>query len=206
MSLLIKNASWVITLDDAGRRLKNADIAIDGPAITAIGTGLGEAAAASGRTFDEVIDARGMVVIPGLVNTHHHLYQTLTRNIPATQDIPLFPWLVRLYEVWRELDEAAVEAGALVGLGELLRTGCTTSSDHHYVFPAGASGRLIDAQIHAAATLGIRFHPCRGSMSLGRSAGGLPPDEVIQPAGVILDDSRRLAEAYHDRSRFAMCR
>ena len=205
MSLLIKAASWVITLDDRGERFRDADVLVRGPAIAAIGPGVGEAAAAAGERLEETIDGRGKVVIPGLVNTHHHLYQTLSRSIPATQDIPLFPWLVKLYEVWRELDEEAVEVGALVGLAELLKTGCTTSVDHHYVFPRGA-GDLIDAQVAAARRLGIRFHPTRGSMSLGRSQGGLPPDEVVQGEEEILADSRRLAEAYHDPSRYSMCR
>ncbi|MHB8926414.1 MAG: 8-oxoguanine deaminase [Bacillota bacterium] len=205
MSLLVKRADWVITLNDRGERVREADVLVRGPAIAAIGPGVGEAAVAAGEPIDETIDGRGKAVIPGLVNTHHHLYQTLTRNIPATQDLPLFPWLVKLYEVWRELDEEAVEVGALVGLGELLKTGCTTSTDHHYVFPKGAGG-LIDAQIRAAKRLGIRFHPTRGSMSLGRSQGGLPPDDVVQSEEEILADSRRLAETYHDPAPYSMCR
>lgn len=205
MSLLVKRADWVITLNDRGERVREADVLVRGPAIAAIGPGVGEAAVAAGEPIDETIDGRGKAVIPGLVNTHHHLYQTLTRNIPATQDLPLFPWLVKLYEVWRELDEEAVEVGALVGLGELLKTGCTTSADHHYVFPKGAGG-LIDAQIRAAKRLGIRFHPTRGSMSLGRSQGGLPPDDVVQSEEEILADSRRLAETYHDPAPYSMCR
>lgn len=216
MSLLIRKADWVITLNDRGERVREADVLVRGPAIAAIGPGVGEAALAAGERIDEAIDGQGKVVIPGLVNTHHHLYQTLTRNIPAVQDIPLFPWLVKLYEVWRELDEEAVEVGALVGLGELLKTGCTTSADHHYVFPRGAraggpaaapgAGGLIDAQIAAARRLGIRFHPTRGSMSLGRSQGGLPPDDVVETDDEILADSRRLAGAHHDSSRYSMCR
>ena len=212
MSLLIEKADWVITLNDRGERVREADILIRGPAIAAIGPGAGEAALAAGEGIDETIDGRGKLAIPGLVNTHHHLYQTLTRNIPDVQDLPLFPWLLKLYEIWRGLDEEAVEVGALVGLGELLKTGCTTSADHHYVFPrgagaaSGAAGGLIDTQIAAARRLGIRFHPTRGSMSLGRSQGGLPPDDVVQTEDEILADSRRLAETYHDPSRFSMCR
>lgn len=223
MTLLIEKADWVITMNGRGERLREADVLVRGPAIVALGPGAGAAARAearaSGEPIVEVIDGRGKVVIPGLVNTHHHLYQTLTRNIAEVQDIPLFPWLVRLYEIWRELDREAVEVGALVGLGELLKTGCTTSADHHYVFPrkagagggdrgdgAGAGRGLIDAQIEAARRLGIRFHPTRGSMALGRSRGGLPPDDVVQTEEEILADSRRLAETYHDPSRYAMCR
>jgi len=226
VSLLIEKADWVITLNDRGERVQGADVLVRGPAIAAIGPGVGEAARAAGESIAETIDGRGKVVIPGLVNTHHHLYQTLTRNIPDVQGLPLFPWLLKLYEIWRGLDEEAVEVGALVGLGELLKTGCTTSADHHYVFPRGAGGApgavpgapgaavgapgtaggLIDAQIAAARRLGIRFHPTRGSMSLGRSQGGLPPDDVVQTEDEILADSRRLAGAFHDPSRFSMCR
>jgi cytosine/adenosine deaminase-related metal-dependent hydrolase len=129
--------------------------------------------------FDRRIDARGKVVLPGLVNTHHHLPQVLTRNVPAVQEAPLFPWLTGLYQIWRGWDEAAVDVAARVGLGELLLTGCTTTTDHLYLFPRGQE-RLIDAEISAARDLGIRFHPTRGSMSRGQSQGGLPPDDVCQ--------------------------
>jgi 8-oxoguanine deaminase len=219
VSLLIEKADWVITQNDRGERPRGADILVRGAAIAAIGPGVGEAARATGEPLDETIDGRGKVVIPGLVNTHHHLYQTLTRNIPAVQDIPLFPWLRKLYEIWRGIDAEAVEVGALVGLGELLKTGCTTSADHHYVFPRGSGGAapgaggasgaaegLIDIEIAAARRLGIRFHPTRGSMSLGRRRGGLPPDDVVQAEDEILADSRRLVAAYHDPSPFSMCR
>ncbi|CEP67646.1 Amidohydrolase 1 [Moorella glycerini] len=200
MALLIKNAEWIITLDSEGHRYRQADLLIEGPAIKAIGSNL---PAGDG---DEIINARGKVVLPGLINTHHHLYQTLTRNIPATQDIPLFPWLVTLYEIWRELTPEAVRQGALVGLGELLKTGCTCSSDHHYVFPRGQGNELIDIEIQAARELGIRFHATRGSMSLGKSRGGLPPDEVVQKEDEILADSERLIRQYHEAGPFAMCR
>nr|WP_277998997.1 8-oxoguanine deaminase [Moorella sulfitireducens] len=196
---MIKNAEWIITLDDEGHRYRQADLLIEGPAIKAIGHNL---PAGDG---DEVINAGGKVVIPGLINTHHHLYQTLTRNIPATQDIPLFPWLVALYEIWRELTPEAVRLGALVGLGELLKTGCTCSTDHHYVFPRGQGKEIIDLEIQAARELGIRFHANRGSMSLGRSRGGLPPDEVVQDEDEILADSERLIQQYHETGPYAMC-
>lgn len=201
MALLIKDADWIITLDRKGRRIKNGSILIENNVITRLGTDV---------TVDqswevEVLNAKGKVVIPGLVNTHHHLYQTLTRNIPATQDIPLFPWLVKLYEIWRELTPEAVRIGSLVGLGELLLTGCTTSTDHHYVFPKGSNG-LIEVQIEAARQLGIRFHPTRGSMSLGRNSGGLPPEEVVQDEDAILADSENLINKYHDPEKYSMCR
>jgi cytosine/adenosine deaminase-related metal-dependent hydrolase len=145
------------------------------------------------------------VVLPGLVNTHHHLPQVLTRNVPRVQEAPLFRWLSELYEVWRGLDATAVEAAARVGLAELLLTGCTTTSDHLYLFPRGQE-RLIDAEILAARELGIRFQPTRGSMSRGRSQGGLPPDDICQDEATILDDSRRLLREYHDPRPGAMTR
>ena len=210
MSLLIKGADWIITLNPQGERIRGGDILVRGPAIAAIGAGATLGSDAAGELL-EVIDARGLVVLPGFVNTHHHLYQVLTRGIPAVQDVPLFPWLTTLYEVWREITPEAVGVAARVGLGELLKTGCTTSADHHYVFPRGSAsswgqGGFIEAEIAAARELGIRFHPCRGSMSLGRSRGGLPPDEVVQEEEEILRDCRRLADTYHDPGRYSMCR
>src|SRR5262245_45731825 len=151
------------------------------------------------------IDATGKVVLPGLVNTHHHLPQTLTRNVPQVQEAPLFRWLVELYEIWRGIDADAVDAAARVGLGELLLTGCTTSTDHLYLFPRGEE-RLIDVEIAAARELGIRFQPTRGSMSRGKSQGGLPPDDVVQDEAAILEDSRRLIREHHDPRPLAMTR
>ena len=199
---LIRNALAVVTMDDAGSEVPGGDVLVRDGVIAAVGLGLdapvGEAC--------EVIDATGKVVLPGLVNTHHHLYQTLTRNLPRVADAKLFDWLVELYEVWRGLDEDAVEAGALVGVAELLLTGCTSTTDHFYVFPSGAPGDLLDRTIEAAAVLGIRFHPTRGSMSRGRSLGGLPPDDVVQGEDAILADCERVLARWHDPSRFSMCR
>jgi 8-oxoguanine deaminase len=198
--LLIKNAQWIISLDDEGTRYQNADLLIEGNVIKAIGKKLEV-------DYDTpVIDATGKVVIPGMVNTHHHFYQTLTRAIPSTQEIELFDWLTQLYEIWRELDEESVYFGSLVAMGELLKTGCTTSTDHHYVFPRGKSTELIDIQIKAAKELGMRFHPTRGSMSLSKKDGGLPPDDVVQTEEEILEDSERLIKLYHDPNPYAMCR
>lgn len=199
MALLIKNAAFIATMDAQGRELRGEDILIDGPKITAMGKNLPVPAQA------KVVDASGHWVFPGLINTHHHLYQTLTRCIGQIQQAELFPWLKFLYPIWAGLTGDAVYAGALVGLGELLKSGCTTASDHHYVFPRGQS-MLIDREIEAAAELGIRFHPCRGSMSLGEKDGGLPPDSVIQSEEEILADSLRLIENYHDSREYAMCR
>lgn len=155
------------------------------------------------QTADEVIDATGHVVIPGLVNTHHHLYQNLTRVVPAAQDALLFDWLKTLYPIWSRMGPEHIRISALVGLAELAETGCTTSSDHLYLFPNGAR---LDDEIEAAAETGMRFHAMRGSMSIGESQGGLPPDSLVEAESAILADCQRVIEAYHDTSRFAMIR
>ncbi|MDF2958304.1 MAG: hydroxydechloroatrazine ethylaminohydrolase [Paenibacillus sp.] len=199
-TLLIKNARSIVTMDGENRVIKNGSLYAEGQEIIAIGDNLPY------ETADKVIDARNKIVYPGLINTHHHLYQTLTRNIPLAQDCPLFDWLLTLYEIWRHLEPEDIYLSAMVGLGELLKSGCTTSSDHFYCFPRGISTELIDEEIRAAAELGIRFYPTRGSMSLGRSDGGLPPDEVCQSEDEILRDTRRVIEKFHDPSRFSMLR
>lgn len=199
-SILIRNVRAILTMDDHRTRISGGSIYVEGPAIRAIGPSV------PFETADVVIDARGMVALPGLVNCHHHLYQTLTRAVPLAQDCELFDWLVTLYEIWRHLGPEDLYLGALVGLGELLKTGCTTSADHFYVFPRGTVSDLIDWEIRAAQEVGIRFHPTRGSMSRGRSRGGLPPDEVCQSEDEILRDTRRLIETYHDPAPYAMCR
>jgi len=154
---------------------------------------------------DHVIEASGMVVLPGLINTHHHLYQTLTRALPAVQDVELFDWLRNLYRVWGELTGEAVHVSTKLGLAELLLSGCTTVSDLFYVFPDG-SDVSIDIEINAARELGVRFHPGRGSMSRGKSQGGLPPDEVVQTEEAILYDSERLIHTYHEPAPGGMVR
>ncbi len=196
--LLIKNALRVVTMDDRGTELTGADVLIRGRVIVAVGKDLDEDGA-------QVLDARGCVVIPGMVNTHHHLCQTLTRATPAAQDAKLFDWLVYHYTVWRHLTPEYAALGAQVGLGELLLTGCTTSTDHTYLYPRGLTG-LVDAQIEAAKSLGIRFHPTRGSMSVGSSKGGLPPDDCTQAEEEILRDGERLVKEYHDNGAYAMTR
>jgi cytosine/adenosine deaminase-related metal-dependent hydrolase len=189
-------------MDDARRRIPGGWVLVNGERIEALGAPpLPPAIAATASR----IDATGRVVLPGLVNTHHHLPQVLTRCVPRVQEAPLFRWLGDLYEAWRGFDEEAVETAATIGLGELLLTGATTTSDHLYLFPTGQQ-RLIDAEIRAARRLGIRFHATRGSMSVGRSAGGLPPDDVCQDEETILADSLRLAREYHDPRPFAMVR
>jgi len=152
-----------------------------------------------------VIDASSLAVVPGFVNTHHHFYQTLTRNLPAVQDAKLFDWLVYLYEVWKYIDEESIYYSSLLAMTELLKTGCTCTTDHHYVFPKQCKGQdLTGAQFKAADQLGMRFSPTRGSMSLSKKDGGLPPDTVVQTEDEILEDSERVIKLYHDTSPMAM--
>lgn len=186
-------------MNDQDLILENADLLIEENKISKTGFNLGERA-------DQVLDAAGKIVLPGFINTHHHLFQTLFRCLPAIQNKPLFPWLTHLYHWWRHLTPEAVRVGALVGIGELLLTGCTTTTDHFYVYPKGVRGDLLDETIQAARDLGIRFYPTRGSISLGQSQGGLPPDELTQTEEEILKDSRRIIETYHDPSPFSLCR
>ncbi|MBQ0941800.1 8-oxoguanine deaminase [Ideonella sp. 4Y16] len=197
-TLLIRDADVVATMDDERRELPRASVLIRGRAIEAIGP-----ADTLPREADEVIDARGHVVIPGLVNTHHHMYQSLTRAIPAAQDAELFGWLRTLYPIWAGLTPEMARVSAQVAMAELLLSGCTTSSDHLYLYPNGVR---LDDTIEAAASIGLRFHPTRGSMSVGESAGGLPPDHLVEREDAILRDTRRVIEAFHDPSRHSMLR
>ncbi len=154
-------------------------------------------------TADVTVDLSGHVVLPGLVNTHHHLYQTLTRVVPAAQDSGLFEWLRALYPIWARMSPDHVRVSTRLGLAELALSGCTTAFDHHYLWP---NGSLVDDQIEGSIPVGIRFHVSRGSMSLGESEGGLPPDAVVEPEQLILEDSRRVVEAYHDPAPGSMTR
>ena len=187
--LLITDAELVATVDDARREIAGGWVAVTDGAISGVG-GPGDPRPDAVRT----IDARGCLVTPGLVNTHHHLYQNLTRAFAPALTGGLFDWLVTLYPLWARLDEEAAYVSAYVGLTELALGGCTTSTDHLYVHPRGA-GDLITAEIAAARDLGMRFHPTRGSMSLSVKDGGLPPDSVVQDDDEILAESRRLVEA-----------
>jgi cytosine/adenosine deaminase-related metal-dependent hydrolase len=198
-TILIKNALRIARMNDTRDELTDSDILIEGNVIKELGKGLAVQA-------DRVIDAKGCVVLPGFVNTHHHLYQTLTRNLPPAQDSKLFDWLIYHYGVWRHVTPEGVNISAQVGLGELLLSGCTTSSDHFYLFPGGRSAELIDREIEGAAAVGMRFHACRGSMSRGKSKGGLPPDDVVQTEDEIMKDCERLVRKYHDRKPLAMTR
>ena len=197
-TLLIRDADLVATMDNDRRELGRASVLVRGRAIEAIGP-----ADAMPREADEVIDARGHVVVPGLVNTHHHMYQSLTRAIPAAQDAELFGWLRTLYPIWAGLTPEMVRVSTQVAMAELLLSGCTTSSDHLYLYPNGVR---LDDSIEAAAAIGMRFHAARGSMSVGESAGGLPPDALVEDEARILADTQRLIEAWDDKGRYAMLR
>ncbi|MFZ9717636.1 MAG: 8-oxoguanine deaminase, partial [Ilumatobacteraceae bacterium] len=185
-------------MDNNRREISDGWVAITDGFVSAIGSGMPPAA-------KQVVDATDCLVTPGLVNTHHHLYQNLTRAFPPMTHAPLFGWLQTLYPLWRSLDEESANVSAWVGLAELALSGCTTSTDHLYVHPAGA-GDLLSAEIAAARDIGVRFHPTRGSMSLSIKDGGLPPDDVVQDHDVILEESTRAVSMHHDRSRGAMVR
>jgi cytosine/adenosine deaminase-related metal-dependent hydrolase len=196
--LVIANARCVATMDGARREILGGWVAITGGLVSAVGEGPAPEAA-------QTIDATGCLVTPGLINTHHHLYQNLTRAFPAMTDKPLFGWLQSLYPLWRAIDTESVYVSAWVGLAELALSGCTTSSDHLYLHPQGA-GDLLTAEIEAAKDLGIRFHPTRGSMSLSEKDGGLPPDDVVADDDEILAASEAAVLRHHDRSHGAMTR
>ena len=195
-TLLVKDCDLLITMDEQRRRIAGGGLFVRDNFIEQVGPTSGLPA-----TADIVIDARGKVVLPGLVNTHHHLYQTLTRCV--AEDDCLFDWLKTLYPIWAGLTPEAVYVSAKVGLAELLLSGCTTASDHLYIYPNGAK---IDDEIRAAQELGIRFHPCRGSMSLGESKGGLPPDSVVEDEEAILRDTQRAIEQFHEPQPGGMVR
>ena len=197
-TLLIRHIAQLVTCDDSDRILQNADLYCEDGFIKTIGHDLDIPA-------DRVIDGSHMFCYPGLVNTHHHLYQVFSRNLPQVQNMELFDWLRTLYEIWKNLDADVIRLSSLTGMGELMKHGCTTCFDHHYVFPAG-SGDLLGAQFAAADELGIRMYASRGSMDLSKKDGGLSPDSVVQTVDEILRDSVHAIEAYHDASYGAMHR
>ena len=194
MRLLVKNAAVLVTMDGDRRELKGGCLLVEGGIITSVGP---EVAA------DEVLDASGCVVTPGLVNTHHHLYQSLTRVVPGGQDALLFGWLQTLYPIWAKMRPEHMKISAQVGLAELALSGCTMSSDHLYLYPNGVQ---LEDTIDAAQSLGMRFHPTRGSMSIGESDGGLPPDSLVEREADILEDSIRLVDKWHDAAEGSMLR
>ncbi|MES2050112.1 MAG: 8-oxoguanine deaminase [Pseudomonadota bacterium] len=197
-TLLIKNARVLVTMDAERREIANGAVFIRGNVIEQVGNSTDLPA-----TADEIIDATNHVVIPGLINTHHHMYQSLTRVIPAAQNGELFNWLNNLYPIWANLTPEMVHVSTQVAMAELMLSGCTTSSDHLYIYPNGCK---LDDSIEAAQKIGMRFHAARGAMSVGQSKGGLPPDRVVETEAAILQDTQRLIETYHDTSRFAMQR
>ncbi len=192
---VLKNAQIILTMDDARRELAGADLRMRDGVIVELGVDL--------ETQGQVIRADGCVVTPGLVNTHHHLYQSLTRAVPGGQDALLFGWLQTLYPIWSRFGPEELFVSAQTGLAELALSGCSLSSDHLYLYPNG--GRLDDT-IAAAAEIGLRFQPTRGSMSIGESAGGLPPDDLVEQESAILEDCVRVVDAFHDARDGSMCR
>ncbi len=194
--ILIRNAAAVVTMNSTREEISGGDVLIRGGVIAAVGTNL----AAPGA---EVVEGKGCVVTPGLVNTHHHLYQTLTRAVPGGQDALLFGWLKTLYPIWAGFGPEEMFVSTQVGLAELALSGCTLTSDHLYLFPKGAR---LDDTIAAAAEVGLRFHPTRGAMSIGESMGGLPPDSLVEREAAILDDMIRVVDAHHDPRDGAMVR
>jgi cytosine/adenosine deaminase-related metal-dependent hydrolase len=201
MRTLITDIAFLMTGNVLRQELKDAYVVVDDNIITAIGTGTPVLDAPA----DRVISGTRMLMMPGFVNTHHHLYQTLFRNVPQVEHAKLFDWLTFLYEHWKYIDEEAVYTSAQVGICEMLKTGVTTTTDHLYLYPYG-NNTIIDAEIRAARDVGVRFHPTRGSMSLSKKDGGLPPDSVVQTDEEILVESERVIHQYHDRGRYAMTR
>lgn len=195
--ILVKNAKAIVTCDTADRVLKNYDILIDGAKIVQIGPDL---------TCPDAdrINAEDMFVFPGLVNTHHHLLQAFSRNIPQIQSAELFDWLLFLYHVWTKVNPEYIYYSSMVAMGEMIKYGCTTCFDHHFAFPKKSSKFIIDRQFEAAQSLGLRFHSGRSCFSRGKKEGGLPPNELVEPLNEILEDSVRLVEKFHDPSMFSM--
>lgn len=190
MKTIIKNIDTVVTCDSLDSVKENVDILIEDGIIRGIG---------KYDEGDKIIDGKNKIFYPGLINTHHHFYQIFTRNLPQVQNLELFDWLKYLYEIWKKLDEETIYYSSMTAMGELLKHGCTTAFDHHYVFPQN-SENFIDTQFAAAKDLGMRFVASRGSMDLSVKDGGLPPDSVVQSVDGILKDSQRLIEKYHDKN------
>ena len=198
---LIHHADYLVTMDSARREIVDGAVLIRDNVIEWVGPASELPLVA--LSADQGINARGKIVLPGFINTHHHFFQALTRVLPGAQNAVLFDWLKTLYPVWAELTPDAVRISTQLALLELLLSGCTTSSDHQYLWP---NGSRLDDQFEAAAAIGVRFHGARGSMSLGESKGGLPPDRVVEDEEAILRDCRRVVETYHDPARYAMRR
>ncbi len=198
-TLLVKNIHTLVTMDDNRREIRHGALYINDNVIEQVGT-----IEQLPDTADEILDLEDKhIVLPGLINTHHHFYQNLTRVTPAGQNGSLFNWLTAHYPLWANLTAEAMYYSSQLAVAELLLSGCTTSSDHHYIFPNDCT---LDEQIRAVQETGLRFHASRGSMSVGESKGGLPPDSLVEKEADILQDSRRLIEQYHDNDRYSMLR
>jgi len=202
--ILLKNCYTIATFNDNNEELKGLDILIRDNRIDKIGENISLSAEEETRT--EVIDASRLLVIPGMVNTHHHLYQTLTRNLPGAQNAELFDWLVYLYPIWGKVDREAVFWSTLLGTAELLKTGCTCTTDHMYLYPEDFDGDVMATQFEAADKTGIRFAPTRGSMTRGKSQGGLPPNHVVQTPKQVIEDMYRVVDEFNDPAPFSMRR
>ena len=197
-TLLLKNADALVTMDAQRREIPGGGVFVRDGVIEAVGP-----SAELPQTADTVVSLAGCVALPGLVNTHHHMYQSLTRAVPGAQDAELFAWLRRLYPIWAGLTPEMIRVSTLTAMAELILSGCTTTSDHLYIYP---NGTRLDDSIEAAAEIGMRFHAARGSMSVGESQGGLPPDRLVENEDAILEDTQRLIETWHDPRRHAMRR
>ncbi len=198
-TLLVKNIHTLVTMDRDRQEIRNGALLVQDNAIAQVGT-----TAEFPEGADEVLDLQGRyIVLPGLVNTHHHFFQTLTRVVPGAQNTSLFNWLKTLYPIWNRLTAEGLYVSTQMAAAELILSGCTTASDHHYIFPNDCA---LDEQIRAAQDIGLRFHASRGSMSKGESLGGLPPDSLVEEESAILKDSQRLIEQYHDNTRHSMLR
>ena len=197
-TLLLKDADLLVTMDADRREIPGGGIFVRDGVIEAVGP-----SASLPTQADETLSLAGCLALPGLINTHHHMYQSLTRALPGAQDAELFAWLRRLYPVWAGLTPEMIRVSTLTAMAELILSGCTTSSDHLYLYPNGAR---LDDSIEAAAQIGMRFHAARGSMSVGESQGGLPPDRLVEDENTILKDTQRLIETWHDSARHAMLR
>jgi len=196
--ILFENVGTIFTADPKGREIEDGYVLIDGNKIEEVGN-----SPYKGEEPGEVIDGEGKVMIPGLINTHHHIFQTLFRNFKEVNNSKLFTWLTELYERWAKIDTQAIRTSTVIGSAELLLSGATTTSDHLYLFPE-EQNELFDEEVKTARDVGIRFHPTRGSMSLSKEDGGLPPKEVTQTEEEIMEEYRRVIDEYHDRDRFAM--
>ncbi len=202
--ILLKDCFYIATFNKSMDEFSDFDILIRGNVIEKIERDI--KLQNDEKMNAEVIDCSNFLVIPGMINTHHHLFQNLTRNLPIIQNVKLFDWLTNLYPIWARIDENAVYYSTILGCAELLKTGATTTTDHHYIYPDGFKGDLLGIQFEAASKIGIRFSPSRGSMTMSKKDGGLPPDELSQNVNDVLDDSRRVIEEFHEPSPLSMRR